>query len=255
MTAPTAPSLAQNPASRSQRRAWQVVVPQLSGNATRLFLTSATILFVELAAHPLDPRQRRATSASSATSCSWPASSASASASCWAEAGAASPILPFALLLLAVVILVYRAQLERPGRSRPTSSSSGSPRVRSADVNFLVLPLVVVLVTGLLAALATPLGPLLRSMAPLRAYAIDIIGSMCGIAVFVTLSAPRGRTRSSGSAFAVFLVLLMELGAGFIGLVARERGGPRRRAPPRQPRPRTGQRALRHLVARTTGST
>ena len=72
----------------------------------------------------------------------------------------------------------------------------------------------VVLVTGLLAALATPLGPLLRSMAPLRAYAIDVIGSLCGIAVFVTLSAS-GTDPLVWFGVAVFLVLLMELGAGF----------------------------------------
>ena len=40
-----------------------------------------------------------------------------------------------------------------------------------------------------MAALALPLGPLLRAMPPLRAYAIDIAGSMAGIAAFALLSA------------------------------------------------------------------
>ena len=45
------------------------------------------------------------------------------------------------------------------------------------------------LVTALMAALAIPLGPLLRSMPPLEAYGWDIAGSMLGIAAFTTLSA------------------------------------------------------------------
>ena len=45
------------------------------------------------------------------------------------------------------------------------------------------------LVVALLATLALPLGPLLKSMPPLKAYAIDIIGSLVGIASFTLLSA------------------------------------------------------------------
>ena len=59
----------------------------------------------------------------------------------------------------------------------------------SADTRYEVLILVVALVTAVMAALAMPLGPLLRSMPPLRAYAIDIGGSMVGIVMFTVLSA------------------------------------------------------------------
>jgi len=46
-----------------------------------------------------------------------------------------------------------------------------------------------VLVMALLATLALPLGGLLRSQPPLRAYALDIGGSIVGIALFALLSA------------------------------------------------------------------
>jgi SAM-dependent methyltransferase len=52
----------------------------------------------------------------------------------------------------------------------------------------VVLPIVVLLATLLMAALALPLGPLLRSMPPLRAYALDIAGSLLGIGSFALLS-------------------------------------------------------------------
>src|SRR5207249_4084131 len=58
-----------------------------------------------------------------------------------------------------------------------------------ADPNYFVLPIIFVLVAGLMAALAMPLGPLLRAMPPLRAYAIDIAGSIAGIAAFALCSA------------------------------------------------------------------
>jgi len=59
----------------------------------------------------------------------------------------------------------------------------------AADTRYDVLILVVVLVTSVLAAIALPLGGLLKSMRPLRAYAIDIIGSLAGIAGFALMSA------------------------------------------------------------------
>ncbi len=57
------------------------------------------------------------------------------------------------------------------------------------NLGFVILPLIVALVTILMAALAIPLGPLLTSMPPLRAYAVDVSGSMAGIAGFAVLSA------------------------------------------------------------------
>ena len=94
---------------------------------------------------------------------------------------------PFAPLLLGVVLLVTHKQLDlRMATSDfevlflPEGANTGSN---------LVLPLVVLLVTLLMASLALPLGPLLRSMPPLRAYAIDIAGALVGIAGFTGLCA------------------------------------------------------------------
>ena len=98
------------------------------------------------------------------------------------------PASPFGPLLLAVVILVATAQLNvQLGASSELVFGIGLSQ--SANVNFLVLPLVVVLTTLLMAAVALPLGPLLRSMPPLRAYGFDIGGSLIGIAAFTALSA------------------------------------------------------------------
>ncbi|HEY6203186.1 MAG TPA: spermidine synthase [Candidatus Limnocylindria bacterium] len=59
---------------------------------------------------------------------------------------------------------------------------------RQLDINFLVLPSLMILTTAAMAMLALPLGPLLRAMPPLRAYAFDIGGSMAGIALFAGAS-------------------------------------------------------------------
>src|SRR6476646_612492 len=82
--------------------------------------------------------------------------------------GATLPASPFPILLLALVVLVTGVQLNV---KVPTSGEIffGLQDSGSADVNFLVLPLVIVLVTALMTSLALPLGPLLRSMAPLSA--------------------------------------------------------------------------------------
>jgi hypothetical protein len=187
-------------------------MPQLSGNTTRLFLTSATILFVELVL--IRWINANVVYIGFFSNFLLMASFLGIGVGILiGRSGRRIPILPFALLLLAVVILVYRAQLNVQVESTD-ELFFGLAESQSADVNFLVLPLVVVLVTGLLAALATPLGPLLRSMPPLRAYAIDIIGSLCGIALFVVLSAS-GTDPLVWFGVAVLLVLLTELGAGF----------------------------------------
>ncbi|MEA2545511.1 MAG: hypothetical protein QOI09_784, partial [Chloroflexota bacterium] len=94
----------------------------------------------------------------------------------------------FPLVLVAVVWLVTSLQLDVQIRSQ-NEIFFGLAESHAADVNFLVLPIVFGLVTALMATLALPLGPLLRSMPPLRAYAFDIAGSMAGIAGFVVLSA------------------------------------------------------------------
>jgi hypothetical protein len=84
-------------------------------------------------------------------------------------------ISPFGPLLLALVLLVTQVQVNF--------------YALSGGFDYLVLPILVVLASVIMAGLAVPLGSLLTSMPPLHAYAIDIIGSMSGIAAFTLLSA------------------------------------------------------------------
>ena len=81
---------------------------------------------------------------------------------------------PFGPVLLSLVLLVTSVQI--------------LVRTEAQGVEFLVLPALVVLVSVIMAGLAVPLGALLTSMPPLRAYATDILGSMSGIAAFTVLS-------------------------------------------------------------------
>ncbi len=97
-------------------------------------------------------------------------------------------IAPFAPLLLATVLLILSSQLNIRGDT-PEGLFSGLESNYPANVDPVVLFSVVILVTALLASLALPLGPLLRSMEPLRAYSYDIAGSMAGIAAFAGISA------------------------------------------------------------------
>src|SRR2546428_2118225 len=94
---------------------------------------------------------------------------------------------PFPGLLLAVVGLILGAKLDVQLRAS-NEIFFGLSESHAADANFVVLPLVFVLVAAVMGALALPLGSLLRSMPPLRAYALDIVGSIVGIALFTGLS-------------------------------------------------------------------
>jgi len=94
---------------------------------------------------------------------------------------------PFPGLLLLVVGLILGAKLDVQLRASD-EIFFGLAESHAADANFAVLLLVFVLVTAVMAALALPLGSLLRSMPPLRAYALDIAGSIGGIALFTGLA-------------------------------------------------------------------
>ena len=72
---------------------------------------------------------------------------------------------------------------------------------------------------ALLATLALPLGPLLKSMWPLKAYAIDIIGSMSGIAAFAVLSA-LGTDPLVWFTVSAVLVVLVDVGRNRLRWVA-----------------------------------
>ena len=95
---------------------------------------------------------------------------------------------PFGPLLLALVVLVTQfrvtIQLGDPGEI-----FFGLRESTAADINFLVLPALVIIATVIMAGLAVPLGRLLTAMPPLKAYSIDIAGSMTGVALFTALSA------------------------------------------------------------------
>lgn len=94
---------------------------------------------------------------------------------------------PIVLLLTAVAVLVSLTRVDlRPSQREVWL---GSSEQASLDVNILVLVVVVLLVIAVMAALALPLGSLLRSFPPLEAYSIDILGSLLGIGAFGMLSA------------------------------------------------------------------
>lgn len=119
-------------------------------------------------------------------------------------------ISPFAILLAAVVVYVFNFQLNVQVKSS-NELFFGLAESSAADQNFLILPLIVALIVALLATLALPLGPLLKSMPPLKAYAIDICGSLAGIASFTILSA-FGTSPVVWFTVAVLIVLALELG-------------------------------------------
>ncbi len=96
------------------------------------------------------------------------------------------PLSPFAPLLVATVALVGTATLEV--RIQSASESFLGIGVQGGPIGSLVIALLVILSSILMAALAIPLGSLLTSMPPLRAYTVDICGSMVGISAFAILS-------------------------------------------------------------------
>ena len=101
----------------------------------------------------------------------------------------ALPIGLFIPLLFITVRFVTVVQLNVQVRATDEVFFGLAENRGAADINFVVLPLAVGLATLLMAVLAFPLGPLLRSMPPLRAYSLDIVGSLSGIAAFTFLSA------------------------------------------------------------------
>jgi SAM-dependent methyltransferase len=166
---------------------WASVADRLRGNRTRLVLTSGTLLFVELLLIRWVPSEVRYIGFFS----NFLLMASFLGIGIGILLGRRrelDTVAIFPILLLAVVALITKLQLDVQVRSTD-ELFFGLAESTAADVNFLVLPIVFALVTALMAALAIPLGPLLRSMPPLRAYAWDITGSMLGIAGFTALSA------------------------------------------------------------------
>ncbi|MDP9483374.1 MAG: spermidine synthase, partial [Chloroflexota bacterium] len=190
-------------------------VALLAGPAVRLFLTSATILFVELLLIRWVPAN--VVYVGYFSNFLLMASFLGIGAGIlFGRDPRRIPISPFAPLLFAVVLLVTRAQINVQLET-PNDIFFGPHNSESANANFLVLPFIVMLVTVVMAGLAIPLGALLTSMRPLRAYGIDIAGSMAGILAFTLLAA-------AGTSpllwFAIVAILLSLLGLG-VGLTKR----------------------------------
>jgi Spermine/spermidine synthase domain len=192
------------------RRPLAAVGP-LAGTPVRLFLTSATLLFVELLLIRWVPANVKYVGFFS-NFLLMASFLGIGLGILLGRRGHRLVLSPFAPLLLVTVFLVYGAQLNIQARDAG-EIIYGLDASNSADVNFLVLPLLIILVTALMASLALPLGPLLRSMPPLRAYAIDIGGSMLGIAAFTTLSF-LGTGPTAWFVLTGVLLLLLALGAG-----------------------------------------
>ncbi|HVQ21767.1 MAG TPA: spermidine synthase, partial [Candidatus Saccharimonadia bacterium] len=203
----TAPSIGALPSPR------QVIfrVEALADPRIRLFLTSTTLLFVELLLIRWIPANVRYVGFFS-NFLLMASFLGIGIGILLGRRGWRLPFSPFTSLLFVVVILVFAAQLNVQVRSQD-ELFFGLAENTAADANFIVLPLVVGLVAAVMAALALPLGPLFRAMRPLHAYAIDIVGSMTGIVAFTALSAVGTNPFVWFSVLAI-LVLLMALGGG-----------------------------------------
>src|SRR4029077_6634792 len=92
----------------------------------------------------------------------------------------------FAPVSFALVLFVALAQVHV--KYEPGDVWVANGEGRQLDINFLVLPGLLLITTTAMACLAVPLGPLLPPLPPLRAYAFDIGGSMAGIALFAGVS-------------------------------------------------------------------
>jgi SAM-dependent methyltransferase len=191
---------------------WAAVTDRLRGNRTRLVLTSGTLLFVELLLIRWIPSEVRYIGFFS-NFLLMASFLGIGIGILMGRRRELDTVAIFPILLLAVVALITKLQLDVQVRSTD-ELFVGLAESTAADVNFLVLPIVFGLVTALMAALAIPLGPLLRSMPPLRAYAWDITGSMLGIAGFTALSAAGTPPIVWFSVAAVVVLLLLVGGTG-----------------------------------------
>jgi hypothetical protein len=121
----------------------------------------------------------------------------------------ASAAIWFAPLAFVLVLFVSLAQVNV--KNELGDIWFGTREGQQLDINFIVLPSLLILTTTAMAFLAVPLGRLLRTMPPLRAYAFDIGGSMAGIALFAGVSLA-GLAPSVWFTIAGVLVVLLTLG-------------------------------------------
>jgi hypothetical protein len=158
----------------------------VGGSATRLFLLSATLLFTELLLLRWIPSQVISIGFFS----NFLLIGCFVGMGAGILAGSGGRRLPrfvFPALLLLLVVFVTTFKLDVLPKTTDEIFFAGAQG--DATVNGLVLPLVVAFSMLLLGSLAWPLGQLLRALPPLRAYAVDIAGSLFGIAAFTALAA------------------------------------------------------------------
>ncbi len=161
----------------------------LSGNVARLWLTSLTLLFVELMLIRWVPAEIRYIGFFS-NFLLMASFLGIGLGILLGRRGARWSLVAFPMLLLAVVVIVTtnHLDLEVQGGSSEIWFGLTDAARDAADTDYTILVLAVAMVTAVMAALAMPLGPLLRSMPPLKAYAVDIVGSLSGIALFGLMS-------------------------------------------------------------------
>ena len=212
MTAATPATPLPTPNTLFVRNGKSTVFRPLSGSATRLWLTSTTLLFVELMLIRWVPAEVRYIGFFS-NFLLMASFLGIGLGILLGRRGARWSLVAFPLLLMTVVLIVTVNQLniEVQGGSGEIWFGLTDAAKSAADTNYTVLILAVVMVTAVMAALAMPLGPLLKSMPPLKAYAIDIIGSMTGIAAFALMSA-LGTSPTIWFGVVAVLVILLVLG-------------------------------------------
>jgi hypothetical protein len=94
---------------------------------------------------------------------------------------------PFPILLFVLVVSVAANRFELRINSLQVLYYGAGEAIASTE-HYLVLPLIFTLVALAFVPLARPLGRLLTALPPLQAYAIDILGSLTGVAVFFAMS-------------------------------------------------------------------
>jgi hypothetical protein len=182
----------------------------LSGNVPRLWLTSLTLLFVELMLIRWVPAEIRYIGFFS-NFLLMASFLGIGLGILLGRKGARWSLVAFPMLLLGVVVIVTsnHLDLEVQGGSSEIWFGLTDAARDAADTDYTILILAIAMVTAVMAALAMPLGPLLRSMPPLKAYAVDIIGSLSGIALFGVMSALSTGPVVWFSVVAVLVILLV----------------------------------------------
>jgi SAM-dependent methyltransferase len=117
----------------------------------------------------------------------------------------------FPVLQLVVVAIVYFFRLEVVIPSGDIFFSSGTAQKQVLVESTLLLPVLFVIVAALFVTVAQAMGREMSSLPPLRAYTINILGSLAGVTAFAVMSwLELSPTFWFGVAFATALPLLWE---------------------------------------------